>query len=236
MRYATFTSNGKLASLDEYIARMPETQDEIYYVLGEDSSSVANSPHLDPFKARELEVLYWVDPMDALIAPGMEAYQEKKFRNIDDAKLELPELDTEETEEAAEPQLPDPEFNRFVGRCVTTLAARVTEVRESKVLKKSPVRLVSPEDTPDRAIKRLHRYLDQEYEVPKMILEVNRNHPLVANLARLINSEPQNQLINLSIEQLYESALVQEGLHPNPVAMLPRIQELMMLAAASETK
>jgi molecular chaperone HtpG len=236
LRYPSSTSNGKLTSLDEYIGRMPASQDEIYYVLGEDTSSVTNSPHLDPFKARELEVLYWVDPMDALIAPGMQEYAEKKFRNIDDARLVLPELESEESEEPAEPLLADPDFNRFVGRCVTTLGKRVTEVRESKVLKRSPVRLVSPEDTPDRAMKRLHRYLDQEYEVPKMILEVNRNHPLVANLARLIGSDPANQLINLSIEQLYESALVQEGLHPNPVEMLPRIQELMMLAAASETE
>jgi molecular chaperone HtpG len=84
-------------------------------------------------------------------------------------------------------------------------------------------------------VQRLHRFLDQEYEVPKKILEVNRNHPLVVNLARLVTDEPDNRLIPVSIEQLYDSALVQEGLHPNPVAMLPRIQELMMLAAEAKS-
>jgi molecular chaperone HtpG len=235
LRYHSSQADGELTSLDAYLERMPESQSEIYYVLGDDATSVANSPHLDPFKARQLEVLYWVDPMDALLAPAMPEYQEKKFRNIDDAGLELPKLEEEEAEEPAEPILADADFNRFVGRCVTTLGERIIEVRESKVLKNSPVRLVSPEDAPDRDVQRLHRFLDQEYEVPKKILEVNRNHPLVVNLARLVTDEPDNRLIPVSIEQLYDSALVQEGLHPNPVAMLPRIQELMMLAAEAKS-
>jgi len=237
MRYHSSKSEGKLISLDNYIERMPESQEEIFYVLGDDVTSVANSPHLDPFKARDLEVLYWVDPLDALLSPTIPEYQEKKFRNIDDAGLELPELEAEEGEEdTAEPKIPEKEFNLFIGRCVTTLGDKVIEVRESKVLKNSPVRLVSPKDAADRDMQRLHRFLDQEYQVPKKILEVNRKHPLIVNLAKVIANQPDNSLIPLSIEQLYESALVQEGLHPNPVAMLPRIQELMMLAAEAEAR
>jgi molecular chaperone HtpG len=235
LRYHSSGSDGKLTSLDDYIERMPEAQEEIYYVLGDDVASAANSPHLDAFKARELEVLFWVDPIDALNAPSMTEYKDKKLRNVDDAGLELPELEDEESQEESDSPLDDPDFNRFVGRCVTTLGERVIEVRASKVLKNSPVRLVSPEDAPDREMQRLHRFMDQEYEVPKKILEVNRNHPLIVSLAKLISSEPDNKLVPLSIEQLYDSALVQEGLHPNPVAMLPRIQELMMLAAGAES-
>lgn len=233
MRYHSSGSDGKLTSLDAYLERMPDSQDEIYYVLGDDVSSVANSPHLDLFKARELEVLYWVDPIDALNAPALSEYKEKKFRNVDDAGLELPDVEEEQTEEPVESILDEADFNRFVGRCVTTLGERVIEVRASKVLKNSPVRLVSPEDAPDRDMQRLHRFMDQEYQVPKKILEINRDHPLIVSLARMIGSEPDSSLVPLSIEQLYDSALVQEGLHPNPVAMLPRIQELMMLAAGA---
>ena len=122
-------------------------------------------------------------------------------------------------------------FNQFVGRCVTTLGDRIIEVRESQVLKNSPVRLVTPGDAQDRDTQRLQRYLDQNYEVPKRIMEINRSHPLISNLARLLEEQPDSELIDLSIEQLYESALVQEGLHPNPLQMLPRIEELMLLAA-----
>ncbi|MEZ4646300.1 MAG: hypothetical protein R3E31_26850 [Chloroflexota bacterium] len=178
-------------------------------------------------------MLYWVDPLDSLIAPAMLEYKEKPFKNIDDAGLELPELEEEEKEEDEETAVPEKDFNLFVGRCVTTLGERVVEVRASKVLKDSPVRLVSPKDAQNREMHRIYRYLDQNYEVPKKILEVNRHHPLIASLARLINEEPDSPVINMSIEQLYDSALVQEGLHPNPVQMLPRIQELMMLAAQS---
>lgn len=108
------------------------------------------------------------------------------------------------------------------------------DVRASKVLKDSPIRLVSPKDDMDRERQRLNRYFDKEYKVPKKIVELNRNHPLIANLARTLHNHPNSELVNLTIEQLYDSALVQEGLHPNPAEMLPRIQKLMALAVEKE--
>jgi molecular chaperone HtpG len=233
LRFHSSQANGGLISLDSYLERMPENQEEIYYVLGDDLKSVANSPHLDPFRARKLEVLYWVDPLDSFLASILNEYKGKKLRNIDDAGLELPlPAEGEETAEAPESTLPEADFNRLVGRCVTVLGDRVTEVRASKVLKDNAVRLVSPQDTPNREMQRIYRFMNQEYTIPKKILELNRNHPLVANLARLVTATPESLLINLAIEQLYEGALVQEGLHPNPAEMLPRVQKLMELAAA----
>jgi molecular chaperone HtpG len=234
LRYASSRSNGKLVSLAEYIERMPDSQTEIYYVLGDSISSVAHSPHLDPFKARDLEVLFWVDPLDAFIAPMLTEYQEKKFRNIDDAEIELPELAETDEEVTAESPIPEADFNLFIGRCVTTLGERVIEVRPSKVLKDSPIRLVSPKDAPNREMDRIYRHLDKNYEVPRRILEVNRSHPLIASLSHLVAQQPDNPLVNLSIEQLYENALVQEGLHPNPGDMLPRIQQLISLAVEAQ--
>jgi molecular chaperone HtpG len=171
----------------------------------------------------------------------MQEYEGKSFQNIDDADLELPESEEAEGETADSDGddaeiLPEKEFNQFVGRCVTTLGDRVIEVRASKVLKDNPVRLVSPKDAQNREMHRIYRFVDENYEVPKKIMEVNRRHPLVADLAHLIAEQPDSPFINLSIEQLYESALVQEGLHPNPAEMLPRIQELMQLAAAAQTE
>ncbi len=235
-RYHTSKSAGELASLDAYLERKPDSQTDIYYVTGDSVSSVANSPHLDPFKARDLEVLYWVDPLDALIAPTLQSYKETPFKNIDDADIELPETDEAAEDEQTEEKIPEKEFNQFVGRCVTTLGDRVLEVRASKVLKNSPVRLVSPADAQNKEMDRIQRLLNQDYEVPKRILEVNRNHPLVAHLAHLVANQPHSELINLSIEQLYDSALIQEGLHPNPADILPRIQQLLTLAAAQADK
>ena len=85
-------------------------------------------------------------------------------------------------------------FNQFVGRCVTTLGDKVLEVRASKVLKNSPVRLVSPADAQNREMDRIQRLLNQDYEVPKRILEVNRNHPLVAHLTHLVANQPESDL------------------------------------------
>jgi molecular chaperone HtpG len=80
-------------------------------------------------------------------------------------------------------------------------------------------------------MQRIFRMVEQDYEIPKKIMEVNRRHPLIASLAHLVTEQPENELINLAIEQLYDSALVQEGLHPDPAGMLPRIQQLMEIAA-----
>lgn len=234
-RYQSSKSDGKLISLDDYISRMPESQTEIYFVLGDTVASVSHSPHLDPFRSRDLEVLYWVDPIDAFVVPLLGEYKGKTFKNIDDADIELPELAEEETA-VNDTAVDEPAFNLLVGQCVTTLGDKVTEVRPSKVLKDSPARLVSPKDAQNREMDRIQRLLNQDYEVPKKILELNRNHPLIGDLAQLANARPDSPLLKLSIEQLYESALVQEGLHPNPSAMLPRIQELMEIAAAQANR
>ena len=228
-RYVSSKSDGKLISLDQYIQQMQEGQQDIYYVLGDDLKSVAHSPHLDPFKARDLQVLYWVDPLDALIAPMLNEYQGKKFRNIDDADLDLPEDKGEDKEDEAA-QIPEYDYNVLQSRFTQVLGDRVLDVRPSKVLKDSPIRLVSPKDDMERERQRLSRYFDKEYKVPKKILELNRNSPLIANLARTLHEHPDSELVDLTIEQLYDSALVQEGLHPNPAEMLPRIEKLMALA------
>jgi molecular chaperone HtpG len=234
LRFHSSKSDGGLVSLDTYLERMAEGQEHVYYVLGDDLKSVSRSPHLDPFQARDLEVLYWVDPLDAFMAPMLAEYKGNKLQNVDDAGLKLPELEAKEGEGDQETAVPEADFNRFIGRCVTTLGERVTEVRASRVLKDSPLRLVSPEDAANREMQRLYRFMDQEYKVPKKILEINRNHPLIANLARRLSENNDTDLVDLAIEQLYENALVQEGLHPNPAEMLPRIQKLLEIAAGEK--
>jgi molecular chaperone HtpG len=232
LRFYSSKSEEELTSLKAYMERMSPDQDEIYYVLGESVQTVALSPHLDPFRERGLEVLFLIDAIDPFITPLLSEYEDKKLRNVDDASIELPEVDDDEAVEQQEEVLPEADFNRFIGRCVTTLGDRVIEVRESRVLRKSPVRLVAPEDAPGHDMDRLQRYFDKEYEVPKRILEVNRGHSLIAHLTQLVGQQPRDHLIELSINQLYESALVMEGLHPNPAAMLPQIQQLLEIAAA----
>ena len=232
-RYPSSKSEGKLVTLDEYVERMAEDQAAIYYALGDSLSSVARSPHLDPFLERDIEVLYWIDPLDALIAPVLHEYKEKPFKNIDSAELELPES-AEKSDEAEE--TPDaPELEPLVERFKRVLGEKVTEVRPSKVLRNSPMRLVNPIDAIGTETYRIQRLLNQDYEVPKKIVELNRSHPLIANLAHLAAHKPDDGVIDLAIEQLYDNALVQEGLHPNPADMLPRIEQLLTIAVKDES-
>jgi molecular chaperone HtpG len=229
LRFFTSASEGGLTTLDAYIERMPDEQEEIYYLLGDDPVSVAFSPHLDPLNKRSLEVLYLVDPVDPFITSILSEYEGKQLRNIGDADLELPGEGSSELPEAAA-GISDAVFNQFVGRCVTTLGDRIVKVRVSSVLESNPARLVDPEDQPSSDLQRVYRYLEQDYQVPKKVFEVNRHHSLIQGLARLIDYEPGNDLINLSIEQLFENALIIDGLHPNPSSILPRVQKIMELA------
>jgi molecular chaperone HtpG len=93
--------------------------------------------------------------------------------------------------------------------------------------------LVTPEGQPGREMLRVYRLLNQEYEVPAKILELNRRHTMVANLARLVSERPNDPVIEATIEQMYENQLLIDGLHPNPSAMIPRLQKLMEAATRS---
>jgi molecular chaperone HtpG len=230
LRFHSTKSGDELTSLPDYVERMAEDQGAIYYVLGNDLQSVARSPHLDFFRAHDIEVLYLVDPMDSFLAVAVQEYEDRPLRNVDDARLDLPQKDEPEPE-TGQP-VPEADFNRLVGRFVKILGDRVVEVRESKVLRDSPCRLVSPDDAPMREMSRVYRLLDREFEVPKRILEINRRHPIIVNLSRLVTDTPDADMIDPTLEQLFENQLLIEGLHPNPAEMIPRIQKLMQAATA----
>jgi len=221
----------ELVSLREYVDRMAEGQEEIYYAFGDDLSAVAQSPHLDPFQARDIEVLYLTETIDSFMVMGLSEYDEKKLRNVDDASLELPGEEGKEGE--AEEETDDGSFDILLERFRNVLGDRVTEVRASKHLTDSPCRLVNPANVPGSEMHRVYRLLNEEFQVPKKIMEVNLQHVLIRNLSALIERAPQDALIDQCIEQLYENDLLIEGIHPNPAGMISRIQAFMEAAAQS---
>ena len=232
VRFVSTHSEGKPVSLNEIIGRMVEGQTDIYYLLGSDAGSVATSPHLDPFKARGIEVLLLSDPFDGFMMQSVHEFQGKKFQNVDDPSLALPGEVQEKTEEA-EP-LAGAEWAQVVARFKTVLGGRVTEVRESQLLTGSPARLVSPDAGFERDLQRVRRLVEQDYQAPPKIMELNRRHPLMRNLAARITTEPAAPLIDPAIELLFDNLLLMEGLHPNPAEMAPRIE--MMLERATQCR
>lgn len=218
-------------TLEAYVARMAPGQDKIYYSLGDDLQSIPYSPHLDPFKQRGWEVLYLVEPVDSFMIMNLREFDGKSLQNVSSAALEpLPPADDAASTDAAE-TIPEADFNRLVSRFVEVLGDRVSEVRASTHLTDSPCRLVSPGNLPDQELQRVYRLLDQTFEMPKKTLEINRGHALMHDLAYLVAHDQQSDLVTLEIESLYESALLQEGIHPNPAGLVPRIQALLGRAA-----
>ena len=103
----------------------------------------------------------------------------------------------------------------------------MTDVRASKRLSQSVARLVDPEGSLNPELQRVYKYLGKEYEIPKKVLELNPSHPILKNL---LASKPESELETMLIEQIYDSALLVEGLHPDPSSMAPRIQKIIEAA------
>jgi molecular chaperone HtpG len=218
----------ELISLQNYVEAMPESQDVIYYLLADSVSAANNSPHMDYFKKRSIPVLYMIGPMDSFMLTTLREFEGHTLQNVETAELEASEED-KAAEEEAKTKLPDDRFAEVITRFKSVLEDRVENVREAKRLSDSPVRLVAPEGAMGQEMDRIRRLLDQEYEIPNRILEINRGHAIIQNVADLIGSNAV--LADTIIEQLFDSALLSEGLHPNPAEMLPRIQTLMELAS-----
>ncbi len=235
LRFYSSKSGDDLVSLNSYVERMAGDQQAIFYILGDDRASVAHSPHLDYFRTHDVEVLYLLDPLDGFVMQALREYQGTPFNNVDDPSLELPEAEQEaEGEARAEDGVAQAAFDQVIRRFRGVLGERVTEVRESKLLTDSPCRLVSREGGPERELQRVRRLLERDFETPAKILEINRRHPLIQNLAHLTTTDPDADVINAAIEQLFENLLLLEGLHPNPAHMVPRIQALLEAATRTE--
>lgn len=227
--HSTRTGPDEWVTLAQYVERMGADQQQIYYVLGEDVKSVARSPHLDYFRANAIEVLYLVDPIDGYMTSALREYSDKPLQNVDDAGLKLPEKAQEQKAES----VTQSDFDALVGRVKQTLGERVVDVRESKQLVDNPCRLVSPENEYDRDLQRIRRLMEQDFQTPKKILELNRGHGLVKNLSALVQNASDSPLLDAAIEQLFANALLVEGIHPNPAEMVERIQLLMEAAVAA---
>jgi molecular chaperone HtpG len=200
---------------------MKEGEKVIYYIIGDDPKSVLRSPHLDYFSAQGTEVLLLTDPMDSFMLMGLHGYKEHEFKNVAQA-----EVDTSKQPEAKDEaqKIPDADFNSLIERFKQVLGERVTDVRASNRLSQSVARLADPDGTLNPELQRVYRMLGKDYEIPKKILELNPSHTILKNLLGL---ESGSDLQTAIIEQIYDSALLVEGLHPDPSSMVARMQQIM---------
>jgi len=220
------------ATLHDYVGRMAENQRDIYYIVADDIHSARRSPHLDAFKQRGIEVLLFTDTVDPILLTGLDAFQDKKLQSVDDADIDLSEVGTlqEEAEDAKTTPVAEADFEAVRAHFEGLLGERVKGVRVSKTLVGSPARLVSS-DEPDAQgqMFRVNRLLQRDYELPVKMLELNPRHPLMHNLSRMLG-EGGGYLADLVVDQVFETALLQDGIHPDPASMAERITKLMEAA------
>ncbi len=240
LRFHTTTHPDAWASLDEVVGRMPEGQPAIYYILGDDERSLRHSPHLDAVHSHGYEVLLLADPLNSFMLMRFKEYQGKPLANVANADLKLPPKTGEEPETKPDQAaaLPAEEWAPLVDRFKTTLGERVQDVRMTDRLSGSPARLVDPEGALGQEMQRVYRYLratgsstlaeDEKLTNPKKILELNPAHPIITRLAQLDFDDDSARVLGDSvIEQLFENALLIEGLHQDPASMVARIHTLI---------
>jgi HSP90 family molecular chaperone len=225
LRFHTDKDLGGWSSLDDYISRADPEQKEIYYFLGEDPSAVRYSPHMDAFRKADIEVLVLSEPVDPFMLMQFKRYQDHPLVNI--AQADLPEDTQEQPEETDTPALDQAAVADLIVRFKSLLGERVGDVRITERLVGSPARLVDAEGAPDQSVQRVYRMMDKDFEAPKKVLELNPKHKIMVRLSQLNPADPKFDLV---AEQVYENTLLVEGLHPDPVSMVGRIQDLIASA------
>jgi molecular chaperone HtpG len=225
LRFHTLHHPEDLTSLDTYLEERRPGQQQIYYLLGEDDRSVVHSPHLDVLRKRNLDVLLLTDPLDSFMLLALKNYKDIPLVNVADKDADLGEITPSEESEST--QVSDETKAGLIGRFTQQLGSRVTDVHISDRLIDSPARLVDPDNSPGQEIQRVYQMMNQPLEIPRKVLEINPRHNLLVKLAAL---PEESELAPLLIEQIYEDALLIEGLHPDPAGMISRIQQIMAAA------
>ena len=196
----------KLISLDAYLEEMADKQDKIYYLTADTLKQAKTSPHLEGFKAKDIDVLLMTDPIDAFWMSQMGAYKEKSFLSISRDKYDLSELSEETPNEAAN----EAETNSLALLIKDCLGDAVEDVKVTTSLVESPVRLVAGEGGLDFNLERILKAQNPEFEGSKKTLEVNAEHSLVRKIPDL-SPELQKALSRV----LFEQARVLDGEMPS---------------------
>ena len=226
LRFKTNLHPDTWSSLDDYVGRMQPEQKLIYFIVGDDPKSILRSPHLDYFQSQGTEVLLLTEPMDSFMLMGLHKYKDYELKNV--AQAEIPDKPKEEAEKE---QIPESDFSKLIERFKQVLGERVTDVRASHRLSQSVARLADPDGALNPELQRVYKFLGKEYEVPKKILELNPSHEI---LKKLLTLDENSELQTLIIEQIYDSALLVEGLHPDPSSMAPRVQQIIEAALSNK--
>ena len=210
--------SGTLISLADYVAAMPDTQDKIYTLSAENAEQAETSPHLEGFRARDIDVLLMTDPVDEFWMQAVTEFEGKAFasatRGISDLDKVAPKSDSEKAEEIPDDDARNQEFASLITKVKATLGEDVKEVRLSKTLTDSPVCLVADEEGMDIQMERLMKAHNKDFAGSPRILEINPDHKLIKGMASQIEANGNPALLDDAAKMLLDQAQILEGRPP----------------------
>jgi len=163
------------------------------------------------------------DPVDAFMLVRLDKYKDFQLTNVAVADLAITEGEEDKLDEGT-PSIAEEDYSNLIDRSKDQLGESVSEVRMTDRLADSPARLVDPEGALNQEMQRVYRLLDRDFEVPKKVLELNPRHSILLKLNALPKDDSLSPIV---VQQIFEDALLIEGLHPDPAGMIARIQKLM---------
>ena len=219
----------ELTSLADYASRMKEGQKEIYFITGTNREAIKSDPHMEIFKNKGLEVLYLIDPIDEFVVQSIHKYKDYDFKsaesvdskkmsdikNVDEKKNEIEELSKDD----------EKQFFSLLSKMESILSDRVEDVVKSDRLVDSASCIVSKDEGLSAAMQKILRMTNKEMGQQKKIFEVNPNHKLVRNLIKVFKADSNDDFIVNVTEQLFESALLQEGSLDDPHTLIQRLNK-----------
>jgi molecular chaperone HtpG len=192
--------------LTQYVERMKDDQEHIYYLTGESRTSIENSPHLEAFGAKGYEVLVLTDPVDEMWVDAGLSFQGKEFHSVAKGQIDL---ESEKDEEADAER--EKEFGPLLEWMKTVLADTVKDVRLSTRLTTSPACIVGDEHDITPTLEKMYRAMGQEMPQVKRILEVNPKHALVTGLREAHGARPDDADLAETAHLVHDLAVLAEG-------------------------
>lgn len=210
-------------SFADYLSRMQEGQDKIYYVIADSFMAAKNSPLLEVFRKKNIEVLLLSDKVDEWLVSHLTEFDGKSLQSVAKGALDLGDMDDSETKEEKEKQ--EEAFKDYVGQMKETLKEQVKDVRITDRLVDSPACVVFDESDMSGHMQRLMAQAGQAMPESKPILEVNPKHPLILR----IKSEQDNKRFDRWAEIMLSQALLAEGeTLKDPAGFVKGLNELLL--------
>ena len=216
------SDDAQTVSLDDYIARMKPDQEKIYYITADNYAAAKNSPHLEIFEDKEIEVLLLFDRVDEWLMSHLTEYQEKQFASVAKGELDLGKMDSEEDKK--EQEKVEKEAKGLITRIKKVLDDKVEDVRVSHRLTSSPACIVLSEH--DMALYMQHLMKQAGHELPstKPVLEINPSHPLVK---RMEEEQAEDRFQDWT-KILFDQAILAEGGQlEDPATFVNRLNQMI---------